>query len=62
MKSQEHQQKEEFFDLLNRACRTHDKASLGKQGRKTSCDCTGKKTRQRKTASASVKRGGKSHR
>ena len=61
MKSQAHPQKEQFFDLLNRACCKPEKLSPEKQGRKTSCDCTDKRTRSHKTASTSEKRGGKSH-
>ena len=51
-------QKQEFYNLLNRAVRTNDSAIR----RKAKCGCySGKKTGQHRTASASKKQSGKFH-
>lgn len=52
--------KKAFFDLLNRAVRTTEKANRGKQKSQRTSDCSSKRTRQHKTGGALKKRSDKS--
>ena len=53
-------EKQAFYSLLDKAVRTTDKSSRGKQKSQRTSGCSSKKTRQHKAVSASEKRSGKS--
>ena len=60
MKKPQLPQKKRFFDLLNRAVRTTEKANRRKQKSQRTSGCSNKRTRQHKTGGALKKQSDKS--